>query len=474
MNVSGRSTLNVGDRTQLTSTASLSDGRKMDVTTQADWVSSGSACSVGDDGALTAVRAGNCSVSAVYEQVGGQLSVTVNGDAGSGDGGGAESGTRLTVSGPSAVQVGTSVQWHAVVTDSAGAQTDVTNSAVWASLSPLVATVNSTGQITGLSPGSAVIQASANGLTGTGTIQVTAGAGNVASLAITGDLSIGVGETTQLQAVATMNDGSTRTVTTTAGWSSASPQVAPVAAGLVTGLQPGSSEITATYGNQSARATVTVSASGTKQLVGIEVDAGSDLSRVAIGDLVRLTVYGVYSDGSQNDVTSAAVLTPDDPLLRVDGPGLVNVLLTGTSALLDPDHVVNVQYGGFTEAVNVKVTPPALSALTIQSSGDVALSANSQLPAVTALLSQGGEATVQGNAPGVTWSAAPAGPLGSALNTLGVTLGNVVSVADGTVKVVNAALFDQLRGLVGGALPVELRATLNGVQSAAVNATIGG
>lgn len=69
----------------------------------------------------------------------------------------------------------------------------------------------------------------------------------------------GVG-TQQLTITATMRDGSTRDVTSTSSYVSATPGKATVSAtGLVTGVASGTSVITVTYQGVKATATVTVS-----------------------------------------------------------------------------------------------------------------------------------------------------------------------------------------------------------------------
>ena len=78
------------------------------------------------------------------------------------------------------------------------------------------------------------------------------------SLSITGNTSLRTGQTSQLQAVANYNNGTSQTVTATSVWMSSAPTTATVAAGLVIAVLPGSATVTANYSGMSAQVTVQV------------------------------------------------------------------------------------------------------------------------------------------------------------------------------------------------------------------------
>lgn len=91
--------------------------------------------------------------------------------------------------------------------------------------------------------------------------QPSFGGPTLASLAVTGTTTTTVGAVTQFVATATYSDASTRDVTASAIWTSATPAKAtvPYGAGGVTGVAAGTSVITARYGAASGTRTVTVS-----------------------------------------------------------------------------------------------------------------------------------------------------------------------------------------------------------------------
>ena len=125
---------------------------------------------------------------------------------------------------------------------------NTTVSGVWSSASPTVATVGTTGIVTGLTAGTSVVSYSvtnANGCVNTVSTKITINALPVVAN-ITGTTSICMGSTTALSN------------TTASGiWSSATPSVATVsAAGVVTGISAGSSVISYTVTTNGCSTTV--------------------------------------------------------------------------------------------------------------------------------------------------------------------------------------------------------------------------
>src|SRR5207247_320325 len=127
----------------------------------------------------------------------------------------------------------------------------------WSSSNTSVATVSSSGLVSGVTPGSATITATSEGKSGTSSISVT----NVpvATVDVTPpSASVQAGQTVQLTATpkdAGGNPLSGRTVT----WSSSNTSVATVSSsGLVSGVTPGSATITATSEGKSGTSSITV------------------------------------------------------------------------------------------------------------------------------------------------------------------------------------------------------------------------
>lgn len=164
---------------------------------------------------------------------------------------------RITPASPSLV-TGATVQLTATPLDAAG--TTLTGRTVsWNSEMSSIATVSASGLVTGVSPGSARIQATSGGVTGDVTVTVTPAP--VASVLITPSApSVESGDTLRLAAAARDAQGNAlpgRTIQ----WTSLSPAIASVSAsGLVTALAPGSTTVRATAESVSQEVTLTVRA----------------------------------------------------------------------------------------------------------------------------------------------------------------------------------------------------------------------
>lgn len=141
------------------------------------------------------------------------------------------------------------------------------------------------------------------------------------------------GNTQQISATGTYDDGSTKDLTGSADWSSSDTSVATVAAGLVKAAAtitnpPGTATITATSGTVSATSTVTVN---TGPLLSIAITA-STLNPTA-GTTFTLTAMGTFSGSSQlQDITSQVSWNNDNTtavsLSQGSGSATAN---TGTS-----------------------------------------------------------------------------------------------------------------------------------------------
>ena len=202
-----------------------------------------------------------------------------------------------TISGTLSACVGTTTQ----LTGSAP-----TTGGGWSSATPAIATVSTTGLITGIA-------------TGTNTIKYTDGNGceaattvTISEATITGTLSVCIGSTTQLTGSAPTTGGT---------WTSATPAVATVnTTGLITGVTDGTSVITYTDGNGcEATATVTINAiptinavspsecenvAGSGQALNIDV-TGLEAGLNATGTFVWFTdnTYGTASVPQPTNVT---------------------------------------------------------------------------------------------------------------------------------------------------------------------------
>src|SRR2546426_762367 len=168
----------------------------------------------------------------------------------------------VTVSPPTAtVALGQTVQLTATLRDASGnvlTGRTVTWSSSNLAVATVVATVDGTGLVTGVSAGPAVITATSEGKSGSASVTVTA---PVATVTVTpATASVAVGQTVQL--TATLRDANGNVLSgRTVLWTSDNAVVATVdGTGLVTGVSAGPAVITATSEGKSGSASVTVTA----------------------------------------------------------------------------------------------------------------------------------------------------------------------------------------------------------------------
>jgi uncharacterized protein YjdB len=236
-------TLTSGQTQQYTASASYSDGSASTVTASATWTSSdASVATVSGSGLATAGASGTTTITATIGDVSSTASLTVT-----------PSLTAITVAPPTTtLSVGQSQQLTATGSYSDGSTQDLTHSATWASTNTSVANVSASGLATALANGTATMQASAQGLTGSATLTVQAATANSLTLSPTTPV-LQIGNSQQLSATLTYSDGSTQDVTRSASWASSQPVTVTVnSSGLITGVTSGASIITATYGGLSS------------------------------------------------------------------------------------------------------------------------------------------------------------------------------------------------------------------------------
>ncbi len=246
------STVQTGQSIQFSATAVYSDNGTKDVTGAANWSSSNSAVAAVRSGTVTGVAAGTAQIGASYNGVSSAPAViTVNAAE--------PTLTAVRISGASStVQTGQNIQFSATAVYSDNGTKDVTGAANWSSSNSAVAAVRS-GTVTGVAAGTAQIGASYNGVSSApAVITVNAAAAHLTAIQINGSSTVGAGASTQMTAIGTYSDQTTKDITGTASWASSQYSVATVQGGLVTGVNPGTASITATLSGISAAATITV------------------------------------------------------------------------------------------------------------------------------------------------------------------------------------------------------------------------
>jgi len=221
------------------------------------WTSSSTGvATVSASGLVTGVGAGSATITATTEGKSGTSSITVTFVP--------VASVAVTPPAPS-IQVGQTVQLTATPRDASG--NPLTGRVVtWSSSNSAVASVSSSGLVTGKAAGSATITATSEGKSGSAAVTITTTP--VASVTVAPAApTILVGGTVQL--TATPKDASGNPLTgRTIMWSTSSGAVASVSvSGLVTGVAAGSATVTATSEGKSGSAAVMVTGGGSGGLV---------------------------------------------------------------------------------------------------------------------------------------------------------------------------------------------------------------
>jgi hypothetical protein len=219
---------------------------------------------------------------------------------------------------------------------------DLTDFAVWRSEEPSVATVSNNtlggqGQATGVATGTAGIDASLAGITGSTVLTVTPAV--LESISVTPqDAHIPNGESGQFAAMGMYSDQSTSDLTDQVTWSSDTPSVATIsnasgAQGRALAVATGTSTIAAALDGLTASTLLTVDPAA---LVSITVSP-TNVS-VPKGTTEAFTATGNYSDGSAQDLTSQVSWQSATPSVATvsnaaGSHGLATALSTGTASI---------------------------------------------------------------------------------------------------------------------------------------------
>jgi uncharacterized protein YjdB len=348
------------------------------------------------------------------------------------------------------IAIGGTQQFSATATFTDGSSRDVTTTATWSSATPAVATVTgTTGLATGLTGGTSAIGATFNGKSAAATLTVTPA--QLRSMAVTPvNPSIAIGAKQQLVAMGTYSDGTTRDITASAAFSSASPGVATVTAngGLALGVTAGSSVMTATSGTLNASTVLTVTPA---VLVSIALSPLDPV--IAIGATRQMTVTASYSDGTTADVSAQSAYTSATPAAAtIAASGLVTGVAGGSS-------IVGATFNGKSASTTVTVSALTLTSIAVTpGSASVAMGATQRFVA-TATYSNNSTADISATA---AWT--------SSATSVATVLPGGVATAAGTG---NATITATAAGKSGsGTLTVTAPLTLTSLAISPLNSSV--
>jgi uncharacterized protein YjdB len=293
---------------------------------------------------------------------------------------------------------------------------------VWQTSSAAIAVVNDSGMVSAVSPGSAVIMAVSEGVTGQATMSVLA-----PSQAPVGSVSVGLaassivpGQTTQATATTFDADGNIL-VSRAIAWISTNTGVATVSAsGLVTGVASGTAQIRATSEGQVGSATLTVAAPPPVPVAFVSVALAASSRNPG-----ETTQASATTRDANNNVLTGRTITwssSNTGVATVSNSGLVTAIAVGTVQII---AACEGQTGNATFSVTSAAPPPVASVTVALGAGSLNPGSTTQATATTF---DAGNNVLTGRA--ITWSTS-----NSAFATVS-TSGLVTAVGVGSVQVI--------------------------------------
>lgn len=149
-------------------------------------------------------------------------------------------------------------------------------------------------------------------------------------IAVGPSTTIQTGTTMQMSAVGSYNDGSQKKLSSHVYWSTATPRVASVdGSGVVSGVAPGQSVVTAASETVTGSATVTVIIGS---LSSIQVTSQDGFNSIVYGSNEQFVATGT-SNGQQFDLTNSVTWSTDPQVIANVSIDSKSGLLTTTSGL---------------------------------------------------------------------------------------------------------------------------------------------
>jgi hypothetical protein len=263
---------------------------------------------------------------------------------------------------------GTTSQLTATGIYSDGGHRDVTYDATWSSSNSAVANVNAGGVASAAAQGTTTISAKLQGITGSGTLTVTAA--TLVSIEVTPALpSIAKGRTLQFVATGIFSDNSTQNLTGQVTWSSSNASLASISTasgsnGLATATGAGKATISAASGSITGSTSLTITGA---LLTAIEITPNAP--SIAKGVSQPFVAMGIFSDNSTQNLTTqvtwaststaVAVVSNSAPTIgTVTATGIGTTTLSASTASLSASIQATVTPATL---VSIQVTPPTPS-----------------------------------------------------------------------------------------------------------------
>jgi len=349
-------TLTVGQKQQMTAIGTYNSGPTKDLTSSVTWSSSSTAVTAASTGMVTASAAGASTISAKLSGITGSANLTVNI---------ALVSIAVTPANPS-IAPGTTQQFIATGTYSDTTTQNLTGNVTWNSSNTAAATIVTSGPTHGLASalaaGSTIISATLGATSGSATLTVTSAV--ITSIAVTpANANIPLGIAQQFTATGTFSDSSVQDVTGVVTWRSSVTSIASITvSGLASGLNIGSTNISATVGTVSGSAPLMVNAANLSSLA-ITLGNGS----IAQGTSIQLTATGTFNDGGTRNLTRQVIWSSSDTTVATIGSG--TGVASGQPRAVSGTTIITATLGSASTSVNLTVTNATISSISVTPTG---------------------------------------------------------------------------------------------------------
>jgi hypothetical protein len=322
-------TLPIGAQKLFVARGTFSDGSTQDISDSSVWSSDNTAVatvgnSSGNVGLASSVGAGSANISATFSYGGvsstGIAPMTVT------------SATLVSIAiTPSSALLApaSGVQLTATGTFSDGSTIRINPSVAWSTSDNSIATLNTTGFVTGQSGGVVTVTARQGSISGTANILVESAA--LTSIQVSpANAQVPMTIRTQFKATGTFSNGDKQDLTGFVTWTSSKSSIATISsaqstAGSATGVQPGSTTISAVFAGQVGTAALTVT---NATLNSIAVTPGS--ASISVNASQQFIASGTFSDGSVLGLTGQANWSSSNPSVSVINDGNATGVSSGT------------------------------------------------------------------------------------------------------------------------------------------------
>lgn len=207
--------------------------------------------------------------------------------------------------------------------------TDITNKVTWESQDSEVLTIDENGLATAVSPGTVGISASMNGVIDFFFLTVTdATLRRIEVLPLEPTISKGLTE--QFTATGTFSDASEQSLTNTVVWTAVDNDIVTIdQSGLATGVEEGTTNVTAAFDGVTKTTKVTVLDADL-----VSIDVSPDLAEVPQQLNVRYIATGTYTDGTQQTITTQVTWSSSNTsIATINSLGIAYGAAAGTSQI---------------------------------------------------------------------------------------------------------------------------------------------